>query len=318
MIAPGAARSPRRCSLAPPAWAQELVPALAGARWRSVAGTRLRAAEAPGFSLIEVSIPGAAELEAKAFESACATAYELIFAELARCRAAHPVRMWNFIPGILAPLGAQPHRYMCFNFGRYAAFTRRFGGNGFVESIATASGVGHDGADLGLVCLAAERRGEPVENPRQIASYFYSNRYGLLPPCFARATRLDRPGEPALLLVGGTASVCGEDSVHLEDLMAQTEETFLNLAMVVQVAEDVSEATLQPADPAVDELLERYRRLRVYYVEPRHRATVEELVGRRLPAGVEVEYLRADLCRPELLIEIEGLAELRSPGSAEP
>ena len=33
----------------------------------------------------------------------------------------------------------------------------------------------------------------PVENPRQIPAFRYSKRYGPIPPCFARATRIKTP-----------------------------------------------------------------------------------------------------------------------------
>ena len=38
-------------------------------------------------------------------------------------------------------------------------------------------------------CLAADRPGAAVNNPRQVAPYHYSQRFGPLPPCFS----LDSP-----------------------------------------------------------------------------------------------------------------------------
>ncbi|MDY7093725.1 MAG: hypothetical protein SX243_12205 [Acidobacteriota bacterium] len=284
----------------------------------------LRSAQGERFAMLEVRVPEALGLEPQAFEDACKAGYLAIFHQLQQMRHRHPVRLWNFIPRILAPLGDQPHRYMHFNFGRYHAYLEHFGHERFIQAIATASGVGHDQEDLSLVCLSTDHPGTPVENPRQVASYRYSERWGTLPPCFARATRLPHiEGSEPLLLVGGTASVRGEDSVHLQDLVAQVQETLTNLAAVVQAGEDPDRRPIEgPADgPAeetadhrVDELLARYRHLRVYYVEGRHLETLQELLGQRLSPDTEVEYLPADLCRPELLVEIEGLAELqRSP-----
>ena len=270
----------------------------------------MRAAETGGFKVVEVRVPGALELEAARFEAACAAAYGEIFRRLQETPACHPVRMWNFIPRILDPLGEERHRYMHFNFGRYAAFSDAFGtGDAFQRAIPTASGVGHDASELKIVSLSATAPGVAVENPRQIASYCYSERWGMLPPCFARATRIAGPeGEP-LLLVGGTASVCGEESVHQGDLDLQARETFLNLAVLIHAAEG-RPAGPQPTQQAAADLLRRYRRLRVYYVHGHHRAAVQELVRRHFPADTEAELLQAELCRPELLIEIEGFARL--------
>ena len=102
----------------------------------------------------------------------------------------------------------------------------------------------------------------PVENPRQVSAYHYSRRFGAIPPCFARATLLTCGGEP-LLIVGGTASVVGEESRHIGDLHGQTQETFRNLASVVAAA---SGRTLrEDASPDdIRSLLSSFRELRVY------------------------------------------------------
>lgn len=311
MTARGVTAQRRISALEPPQWVFDLVPGPLGPWEESSPGLQVRVAEGSGFAVVEVRVPGALALGAGAFESACAAAYGQVFRRLAGFEARHPVRMWNFVPRILDPLGEQPHRYMHFNFGRYAAFSDAFGsGDAFRRAIPTASGVGHDSPDLKIVSLSATSPGCAIENPRQIASYCYSHRWGLLPPCFARATRIAGVDDEPLLLVGGTASVCGEDSVHLEDLEAQAQETFLNLAVLVQAAEERPPGP-QPTREAVDALLRRYHRLRVYYVHAHHRDAVHDLVRQRFPAETEAELLRADLCRPELLIEIEGLARLQ-------
>ena len=56
------------------------------------------------------------------------------------------------------------------------------------------------------------------------------------------------------------------------------------------------------------EALRRFRDLRVYFVRERDRATVVGMVAAALPHLRNVEYVRADLCRPDLLVEIEGTA----------
>src|SRR5439155_23835599 len=99
------------------------------------------------------------------------------------------------------------------------------------------------------------RPGVAVNNPRQVAPYHYSQRFGPLPPCFARATRLAHP--PGLLLVGGTASVRGEDSVHADDLGNQMGESLLNLAALIGAATGQRKLAPQHLGPL--------RELRVYY-----------------------------------------------------
>ena len=139
-----------------------------------------------------------------------------------------------------------------------------------------------------------------VENPRQVPAYRYSRRFGPLPPCFARAT-IVRPSVGApLLMVGGTASIRGEESMHANDLGAQVDETLANLASVVCAA----------WGGAGDErALRRYRHLRAYHRREGDRLAVESRMRAAFPALDRLELLPAELCRPELLVEVEGLAE---------
>lgn len=258
----------------------------------------------PGFRLLSYRVEDAVDLDAGAFQAACRRLYHRLWSDLGNeldaGAPAHPVRLWNFIPGILEPLGDLPHRYMVFNAGRFEALSALLGGDeGIDRSVVTASGVGHGGRDLLVHCLAAEAPGRPVENPRQVSSYRYSRRFGPTPPCFARATRFRPVDEEApWLLVGGTASVVGEESAHETSLDDQLAETLHNLAAVV-------EAAGAGGDP-----LAAYRHLRIYFVRPEDRDHLASRLRERLGEAAELELVRADLCRPELLVEIEGLADL--------
>jgi hypothetical protein len=279
---------PERSELGVPPWATELLQTSGG-----------REAE---FSLVTVRKAGAASLDPKAFEACTREAYSSIAAQLRDRVARHPVRFWNYIPDIHRPCGEALDRYMCFNAGRFAACSDWLGGpDTFDRLLATGSGVGHGGEDLVIHALASATPGVAVENPRQIPAYKYSRRFGPRPPCFARATVLrDAEGRRApLLLVGGTASIRGEESVHVDDLRGQTLETFENLASLVR-----------SAAPGVAQPLDAFRDLRVYHFRDADRDAIAELVASAFPRHTRVEYARADLCRPELSVEIEGVAKL--------
>lgn len=253
-------------------------------------------------TLVSIRVPGAATLDAATFELRTAQAYTAIADQLRTRSAGHPVRFWNYIPGIHRPCGKVLDRYMVFNAGRFAACSDWFGGpEAFDRMLATASGVGHRGNDLVIHALASNEPGVAVENPRQVPPYRYSRRFGPRPPCFARATVLAPRGGRRLILVGGTASIRGEESVHLDDLEAQTLETFDNLEALVRHASDVAGAA--PAD------LSSFTELRIYHPRPQDRPTLAPLIAAAFPALRRVEYMQADLCRAELLVEIEGVAE---------
>jgi hypothetical protein len=266
-------------------------------------GAGLSTLEGSGFALTTGLIHDAARLGSLDLQRAVCALYLDVAARLDELKARHAVRFWNFIPGIHARMGVRDggilDRYMVFNAGRYAAYVRWHGQRDVGGQAATATGIGHSGADLVVHCLSSDKAGEPIENPRQVPAYRYSRRRGPMPPCFARATLIGR-AQSRELLVGGTASVLGEQSVHLGDVKAQALETFANMAALVG-----GNGTTKSRWAA----LARYRTLRVYTVLGSDAAPVRELVAEHFPAVEALECVRADVCRRTLLVEIEGTAE---------
>jgi hypothetical protein len=110
-----------------------------------------------------------------------------------------------------------------------------------------------------------------------------------------------------MLLVGGTASIVGETSRHQGDLGRQIDETYRNLAAVVATASGVTIGEDEPLEPG---WLASYRQVRIYYREAKGRDEIITRASAAFSGAVRVEVRQAELCRPELLVEIEGLAEL--------
>jgi hypothetical protein len=102
-------------------------------------------------------------------------------------------------------------------------------------------------------------------------------------------------------MVGGTASVRGEASVHPGNFDAQVAETLTNMAALAQGSSELSEAEEART-------LLRYRSLRVYCVHQSDVAKARQLIESRFTGLESVEYVRADVCRRTLLVEIEGVA----------
>jgi chorismate lyase / 3-hydroxybenzoate synthase len=284
----------------PPAWAAE-----------RTADARLTRTDLDRWRLVSTTIGDCTTLDAPALERAVADGYAVL-AEALRASGHHPVRFWNFVPGIHADMGGGRDRYMVFNAGRYAAFEQWFGQAAlFTRTVPTASAVGIAGGALTIYALGADGPGLPCENPRQVPAYRYSARYGPLPPCFARGTIVrGLEGTAASLLVGGTASIVGEDSQHDRDARQQALETFENLAELVaaarrQIAGDGSAGASAPR-AAFDAFTE----LRVYIVRDADAPLLREMVLERFGRTARIEFAQADLCRRELLVEIEGLATL--------
>ncbi len=110
-----------------------------------------------------------------------------------------------------------------------------------------------------------------------------------------------------MLIVGGTASITGEESRHIGDLDGQVRETFHNLASLIAAAAGHPRSE-DMASSEVASLLASFREMRVYYTNPADQHTLAGMVQAMVPPHCRVEWLRASLCRPELLVEIEGLA----------
>lgn len=259
----------------PPAWAIRLVEG-----------------SSDDFALVTIRGPRAVSTEGAALEALVEQAY----VELLNQLPFPAVRIWNFLPRILEDSGDGQDRYMRFNAGRYRALAKGPGSaEQFEKTLPAGSAVGHAGTDLITHALACKSESIAIANPRQWAPHNYSKRFGPKPPCFARARLIHR--NPRLLVIGGTASVLGEESVHVGDLNGQLTETAQNLSSLISAAFGGSP---QP--------LAHLKHLRVYYVREVDRPVIEHAITRWFSAAKSVEWMQADLCRNDLLVEIEGLA----------
>jgi chorismate lyase / 3-hydroxybenzoate synthase len=234
---------------------------------------------------------GALELPGAEPDPETYDAYRRVLALVAG-QGAHLLRTWNVV-ACFYPGGTDLDRYKQFCRGRARAFEAHHGA-GFERRLCASTAVGAQVGPELVYFLAARAPGEHRENARQISAYRYPARYGPRSPSFARATRA--PSALARqLLVSGTASIVGHESLHPEDAAAQTAETLRNMRVLVTGSADAP-------------LLGRMSLVKVYLRDAADHGTVRRLVQTELGDQAPVLYLRADICRPELLVEIEGVA----------
>jgi chorismate lyase/3-hydroxybenzoate synthase len=296
--------APTSSALAAPTWVGDWA-GRAGRIYRASNGIEISIAAGDGVATLATALVSRARISnGDAFGDRTIQAYRALREAINTSSATHVVRMWNHIPGIHDPLDAECDRYMHFNAGRFAAMCEWFGGAERIPDVVpAASGVGHDGQDLVIRALALREPGVPIENPRQIPAFRYSRRYGPIPPCFARATRIESPG-PALL-IAGTAAITGEQSQHLGDLDRQLELTLENLRVLIRAGA-----------PHIDHSSDPLRRMdcvRVYVARLSDIATMRAQLSTGLfgASAEHIEFHRSDLCRTDLLVEIEGVASLQ-------
>ena len=205
----------------------------------------------------------------------------------------HLWRTWNFLAEINEGQG-DDERYRRFCLGRARAFAATQD-HPSMTTYPAASAVGKQGGPHSLqVCwIAGCEAGSTIENPRQVSAYDYPRQYGPAAPRFSRAMVVPGP----LHLISGTASIVGHASLHEEDLDAQLRETLMNLdALLERVRPD---GRPQSAKLDCNSLVKAY---------VRHRgdaAAVEKTLRERLGGAVPILILAADICRSELLVEIE-------------
>ncbi|GAB5450912.1 MAG: pteridine-dependent deoxygenase [Halioglobus sp.] len=204
------------------------------------------------------------------------------------------VRAWNYIADINAGAGDM-ERYRQFCAGRQTAFSDWHYSN---ETYPAASALGHRCDKTAVYLLAGKHAARPIENPRQVSAYHYPREYGPASPSFARAALMDC-GANQLLHISGTASVVGHESQHEGDLAAQLQTTFSNLDALFERS---SEYTTLGTRPAAD-------LLKVYVRREEDYETVRQAVCARFPHAQSI-FLRADICRRELLVEIDGVGVL--------
>jgi len=207
----------------------------------------------------------------------------------------HLLRVWNMVPSINTDQDGM-ERYKLFCLGRHEGFSSKI--LDLTAAYPAACGIGCHGDDLRLYFLAARSPGMTIENPRQVSAYAYPPRYGPKSPLFSRAL-VKTWGGGAGLFLSGTASVVGHESRHQGDLPGQVEETLRNLEILTAAGAKASGSAFTLASPT--SLLKAYIRRASDYFETR------ELLERHLGADSHVLYLLTDLCRRELLVELDGI-----------
>ena len=221
------------------------------------------------------------------------------------------VRTWFYLGGITEP-EAGVQRYQELNRARTDFYRDiRFHCSSLAASPSqgiypASTGIGRAGRGLVASCMALETRRTdvfllPLENPQQTPAYAYNPRYSSQSPKFSRAVALGL-GDYVTTWVSGTASIVNAESCHPGDPEKQTEQTIDNIERLI-AAENFTLHGLKGAGARLQDLA----KIRVYLKQPEDLAKCRAVCERRFGA-VPAIYAVAGICRPELLVEIEGVA----------
>ncbi len=229
-------------------------------------------------------------------QTASHRAYQALLACCKDMGKPHLLRLWNYMPHINA-LENGEERYRLFNSGRREAL---FEANYLVKDGAPAAcALGSHRGVCKIAFLSATKPCTPIENPRQVSAYNYPKDYGVNPPIFSRAGWFQQAGGKDMLFISGTASIVGHKTLHIGDIALQTKETIINMQAVLQEANRLAGSELWTLN---------HLHGQVYVRNPADIVTIQTILKQY--ALLNFTYLHADICRSDLLVEIEAYDQL--------
>lgn len=227
------------------------------------------------------------------------SAYRQIFALMDDLDYPHIYRFWNYMADING-ISHGLERYRQFNVGRKDAFLAT--GREVSGQLPAACALGLADGPLTIAFLLGRKAPIAIENPRQVSAYEYPEEYGPQTPSFSRATLLCAE-QYDLLFISGTASIVGHQTLHRSDVVAQTRETLANLDAVIAEANrtlGVQKFDLQNSF------------FRVYVRHAADLPLVRNEIQRYIGGTIKAVFVQAEICRQELLLEIEATAGHRA------
>ena len=246
------------------------------------------------FGAITLDEAGHASLEA-----AVEAAYLKIFDFLDATGFAAPIRFWNYLTAITGDDNGL-ERYRRFNIGRHQAFSARL--RQALPPAASGLG-GHHGASV-IYFIAAHEPAQAVENPRQVSAYSYPPVYGPQSPSFSRAS-IHTLGTVETLFISGTASIVGHETRHIGDLQGQIAETIENLHALIAAAERLAPTPLGG-----------HWAFKAYLHDPSYCQAVNLAIEAAFGPTSQRLYLRGDMCRSDLLVEVEAFRHFELGGKS--
>ncbi len=210
------------------------------------------------------------------------------------------IRQWNYIGNITATRAGEQN-YQAFNDIR----SELYSSDKWEKGYPAATGIGSSCDGL-VVCLALYDGDQEyaIDNPQQISAHTYNERL-LVGDCSKATPKFERAkciifDNMSACLISGTAAICGEESIQSEDIVAQTLQTIENIEVLISdenmAANNCPACSLEPFI------------LRIYVKHRKDFNAVRRVVEARWGSVAQV-YLEADVCRSELLVEIEGVAK---------
>ena len=223
-------------------------------------------------------------------------AYDVLQSYLRQSPHPWPLKIWNYIPAINEGAG-DDERYRQFCLGRAEAVLIDPGDRPPLPA-ATGIGTPSDEPALQVYFLAGALPGLDVENPRQVSAWRYPRQYGPKSPLFSRATIMRMNGS-SQFLISGTASIVGHQTHHENQVANQLSESLRNVYSLL----DEGHRLMGDSQARLDS----DGILKVYIRNPDDYELIRRTLEAEAPAEIPRIYLQGDICRENLLTEIDGI-----------
>ena len=231
-------------------------------------------------------------------------AYLEIFAHMNKCGNHVPMRFWNWLPVGESPSQHQrlsmEHAYQVFCQGRLSAFQQLQ-----VEANCAATVVGTTREKALVLGIASKWPAINIENPLQTPPHLYPNCKSSSKPLFARATFVEYSKTHGQLFVSATASIRGHTTMGSGEPAIQMEIILQNVQSLLQQC-GTQHRLLSGLT------LANLTALKVYIRNVQDSQAIAACVRSYFDLG-KIQFLLAPLCRSNILVELEGMANVRSP-----
>ncbi|MBC6414511.1 MAG: hypothetical protein GDA45_06490 [Chromatiales bacterium] len=195
------------------------------------------------------------------------------------------LRAWHYLPSL-----DELDDYQVFCDARARAFAT------LQPSFYCAATVIGTHCDYGVIYFLATRKaGITINNPRQTLPHLYPKRYGQAAPRFARAT-LKQWGNQSDLYISGTAAIVGHESMHEGDADAQLAEVLRNVETLLDEASTIGKMQFKHL---------QHSKL---YVDHSIVGNIAALIDKYFPSQNRLQVFEGQMCRRELLVEMEAMA----------
>ena len=221
------------------------------------------------------------------------------------------VRQWNYIENIVGVTSENQdlkQNYQVFNNVRSEYYKTSSFKNGYPA--ATGIGMNVGGVILDFIAVSSSKNlsVHPIKNPQQVDAHQYSdevlvgeNSAHKTSPKFERAKVLSNQSANEIF-ISGTAAILGQNIIHQKAIADQTITTIQNINNLI------SFDNLKANGVSICKNVKAPSYIRIYVKNMGDIPEVRKICNEYFN-GVPALYLVSDICRDNLVVEIEGIAE---------